>query len=93
MEVSGHLHAPATLTPRKSPLVPTGQEAGWAPELVWTWWWRVSSTCPPQNPEHPACSPVPIPLYMSVIKIVRSNGKSHDNGYNIRGLWMQTQSY
>jgi hypothetical protein len=24
----------------KDPLVPTGQEAGWAPELLWTRWWR-----------------------------------------------------
>jgi len=22
----------------KSPQIPTGQEAGWAPEPVWTWW-------------------------------------------------------
>jgi hypothetical protein len=28
MEMSGQLHAPAALLPEKSPLVPTGQEAG-----------------------------------------------------------------
>jgi hypothetical protein len=28
MEVSGQLHAPATLPSGKEPLVPTGQEAG-----------------------------------------------------------------
>jgi hypothetical protein len=38
MEVSGQGHAPAALYPRgKDPPVPTpGQEAGWAPETVWT---------------------------------------------------------
>jgi hypothetical protein len=35
--VSGNLHAPATLYPRrKDPPVPTGQEAGWSPFPVWT---------------------------------------------------------
>jgi len=35
MEVSGQLHTPAT-----EPLVLTGQEAGWYPELIWTQWQR-----------------------------------------------------
>jgi len=35
--VGGQFHAPATLPPRKEPLVPNEYEAGWAPELVWTW--------------------------------------------------------
>jgi len=39
MEVSGQLHAPADLSPGRGPLTPTGQEAEWAPEPVWTWWW------------------------------------------------------
>jgi len=34
MEMSGQLHAPTVLTPGKEPLVPTGFEAGWAPEPV-----------------------------------------------------------
>jgi hypothetical protein len=35
--VSGQCHAPTELYPRgKGPPVPIGQEAGWAPELVWT---------------------------------------------------------
>jgi hypothetical protein len=38
MEMSGQLHAPAALSPRKDPLVPIGQEAGWDPESVWTRW-------------------------------------------------------
>jgi hypothetical protein len=33
--VSGQQHAPAILYPGKDP-VPTEQEAGWAPGLVWT---------------------------------------------------------
>jgi hypothetical protein len=39
MEVSGQHHAPAALYPRGKnppPTVPIGQEAGWAPEPVWT---------------------------------------------------------
>jgi hypothetical protein len=36
MEVSGQRHVPAALYPReKDPRYP-GQEAGWAPEPVWT---------------------------------------------------------
>jgi hypothetical protein len=34
--VSCHYHAPAALYPRKGSLVPNGQEAGWASDLVWT---------------------------------------------------------
>jgi hypothetical protein len=35
--VSGQRHAPAALLPPgKGPPVLTGQEAGWAPEPVWT---------------------------------------------------------
>jgi hypothetical protein len=34
--VSGQCHAPATLYPRKRISVPFGQNAGWAPEPVWT---------------------------------------------------------
>jgi len=37
VEVSGQLHAPATLAPGKELLVPTGQEAERTPEMVWTW--------------------------------------------------------
>jgi hypothetical protein len=36
MAVSGQRHAPAALYLRKRPPVPIVQEAGWAPELVWT---------------------------------------------------------
>jgi hypothetical protein len=36
MEVSGQLHAPATLYPREMTPIPIVQEAGWASELVWT---------------------------------------------------------
>jgi hypothetical protein len=38
MEVSGHLHAPAALSPGKEPVVPIGKEAGWAVEPFWTRW-------------------------------------------------------
>jgi hypothetical protein len=36
MGVSGQRHAPAALYPGKGPPVPIVQEAGWAPESVWT---------------------------------------------------------
>jgi hypothetical protein len=37
MGVNGQHHAPAALLPPgKGPPVPIGQEAGWAPEPVWT---------------------------------------------------------
>jgi hypothetical protein len=31
---------PGRFTPGKEPPVPVGKEARWAPEPVWTWWWR-----------------------------------------------------
>jgi len=37
MEMSGQLHAPAALSPGKEALLPIGYEAGWAPELGWSW--------------------------------------------------------
>jgi hypothetical protein len=36
MEVGGQLHALVALPQEKEPRVPTGQEAEWAPEPVWT---------------------------------------------------------
>jgi len=39
MEVSGHQSLSA-LPPWKEAPVPTGKEAGWILELVWTWWWE-----------------------------------------------------
>jgi len=40
MEVSDQLHAPTALPRGKEPPVPIKYEAGWAPEPVWTRWWR-----------------------------------------------------
>jgi hypothetical protein len=40
MEVSGQLHTRTALAPRKEPLVPTKQEDGWTPEMVWMLWRR-----------------------------------------------------
>jgi hypothetical protein len=40
MVMGGHLQAPAAVLPGKDPLVHIGEEAGWAPEPVWTRWWR-----------------------------------------------------
>jgi len=35
MEMSGNLHTPAVSLP-----VTIVQEAGWVPDLLWTWWRR-----------------------------------------------------
>jgi len=37
---SGQIHAPDILPPGKKPLVPTGQDAGWALEPLRTRWKR-----------------------------------------------------
>jgi len=61
MEVSGQFHARAALPPEKEPLVPTGQEAGWAPEPVWTRWLREKFPAPAgtRTLVHPARRPAP----------------------------------
>jgi hypothetical protein len=53
MEMSGQLHALATLAPEKEPLVSIGQEDGWDPEPFWTRW-REKFSAPAGNrtPEH-----------------------------------------
>jgi hypothetical protein len=40
---------PGRFTPGKEPPVPIGQEAGWAPEMVWTLWSRDKSLTPAEN--------------------------------------------
>jgi hypothetical protein len=40
---SVQLHVPVALPPGKEPPVFIGQEAGWAPEPVWTTWRRENS--------------------------------------------------
>jgi hypothetical protein len=49
MELSGQLHDPAALLPDKEPPVSTRQEAGWAPEPVWTQWRREKFPAPAGN--------------------------------------------
>jgi hypothetical protein len=43
VEGSGQLHAPVALLPGKELLIPTEEEAGWAPKPVWTTWRRGNS--------------------------------------------------
>jgi hypothetical protein len=43
MVVSGQLHDPAALHPGNYTPIPIGQEAGWAPEPVWTTWREAGS--------------------------------------------------
>jgi hypothetical protein len=59
MEVTGQLHGPAALPPGKEPLLHIGQEAGWAPQPVWTPWWGEKLLAPTETriPDHPARSP------------------------------------
>jgi hypothetical protein len=40
MEVSCQHHAPAALPRWETASLPIGQEAGWDPDPVWTWWLR-----------------------------------------------------
>jgi hypothetical protein len=61
MGVSGQRHAPAALLPPgKVPPVPIVQEAGWAPEPVWTQRLEEKSFAPPgiepRSPGRPARS-------------------------------------
>jgi hypothetical protein len=75
MGVSGQLHAPAALLPPgKGPPVPIVQEAGWAPELVWTQRLEEKSFASAGDPDRPVVQPVvrhytawanPVPLYMN----------------------------
>jgi hypothetical protein len=54
MEVSGQLHPPAALAPGKEPLVPIGQEAGWATSRSGRGGEEKNSQPPPEsNPRTP----------------------------------------
>jgi len=68
MEVSGQLHAPPALLPGKEPLLPVGEEVGWAPEPVWMRWRRVKFPAPAgtRTPDYPARSPVLTELSLSI---------------------------
>jgi hypothetical protein len=52
---------PSLFTPGKEPLVPIGEEAGWAPEPFWTRLWREKFPAPAGNrtleQRSPTCSP------------------------------------
>jgi len=41
--MSGQLNVLPTLYTRKEPLIPTEEEAGWSPVLVWTFWRKENS--------------------------------------------------
>jgi hypothetical protein len=62
MGVSGQRHAPAAYLPLgKGPPVPIVQEAGWAPEPVWTQRLEEKNPLPlpgiePRSPGLPVCS-------------------------------------
>jgi hypothetical protein len=64
MEVSGQLHAPDALPPRKDPQAPIGWLIGWASELAWTMWSTEKSLAPPGNGT-PVVQRVAIPTEMS----------------------------
>jgi hypothetical protein len=61
MEVSGHLHAPATLPPGKQiPIRWVPRAAGWAPEPVWMSWGRDKSLAPTGNQTPTRRSPLKV---------------------------------
>jgi hypothetical protein len=63
MDVSGHLHAPAALTPGRELPVPIGQEAGWSPEPVYdeVVKRKIPNPCRDSNPDRLARSPALYP--------------------------------
>jgi hypothetical protein len=57
MGVSGHQSRPGrALPPGKGPTVPIVQEAGWAPEPVWTQGEKSSAPVGDRTPDRPARS-------------------------------------
>jgi hypothetical protein len=40
LDLSGNLHAPASLSPEKDPRISLVYETGWVPEVVWELWGR-----------------------------------------------------
>jgi hypothetical protein len=101
MAVSGQRHAPAALLPTgKGPPVPIEQEAGWAPEPVWTQRIEEKSFAPPgSNPDRPVVQPVvrhytawanPAPKIIAVGKNVK---QSHNTPMEAQGDEMMCSSY
>jgi hypothetical protein len=58
MDMNDQLHAPTALSQGKFPPVLNGWETGWAPEPVWTPWWREKfCICQELNPGRPTSTP------------------------------------
>jgi hypothetical protein len=78
MGVSGQRHAPAALLPPgKGPPVPIGQEAGWAPEPVWTQdRGKIHCSCRGSNPDRPVVQSTILPeltrllIYLAYYKLL-----------------------
>jgi hypothetical protein len=54
----------SSLAPRKETPVPTGQEDGWAPEPVWTWWRRKNLPLPVIEPRSSILTELPRLLFL-----------------------------
>jgi hypothetical protein len=95
MELSGQLLAPAALSPEKEPLVPIGWEAGWAPEPVWTRWWREKFPAPAgsRTPTHPSYSPVLHHWAMQVIDKNYCDVISNEVSYTAVMCWRFWQHF
>jgi hypothetical protein len=87
MGVSGQHHAPAALLPPgKGPPVPIVQEAGWAPEPVWTQRLEEKSFCPCRgsNPDRPVVQPVlPELTWLLSIVLRKKNNNIDVNSFDI----------
>jgi hypothetical protein len=83
---------PAALPPGKEPLIPIGHEAEWAPQPVWTRWWREKFQAPARTrtPDHPARSPAlyhwAIPSPVLIRYAVRITLDECNKNYDILGF-------
>jgi hypothetical protein len=99
------LHAPTALSPGSNPPAPTGQEAGWALESVWTrwrraWWHKVPLTLTyltsVQLPVHTTLLVIYAlfgsPPCWSGIFLKQKTGRTFYTSLNLKAHWFQADT-